>query len=395
MAAAQISWPGAPDYAAFNAAIADVEPDGIRAVALEVAENLALRAMSRMCRKGMGYTRWDDPRLKDAEYMIDQEEEIGRLADALGRFESAERHKHGQVSLAGLWAFYEALAQAWRHWEERPGHFDDGGYNAPGARPRHAILEKVWHGEYGEASCFGLTDTLAAIFFREIPLAIANMPMMEMQFLIRSGKWKGAIPPMFEQKALPMMEMLSKFPDLMRKARSWIKQNDPAIQSSSLSAPEGLVLVMTDLLVELEDEWKQAKVAAQVEEQEAEAAKQEAAGNAIAALHMKARINGLNPGASCCWKCCLPIKHSPPDSEDWITEDMTEDDIQSIREIKREEKADWEDPMIQHRFNKYGPNGDNYDTGMAFQGACRECYLEERQAMGLPEDSSMDEMYYE
>ena len=49
-------------------------PDNIDKLANEVAENISLQAMSRMCRKGM-FRRSDDDRLRDAE-TIDRDEEL-------------------------------------------------------------------------------------------------------------------------------------------------------------------------------------------------------------------------------------------------------------------------------------------------------------------------------
>ena len=80
-------------------------------VALEVAENIALASMSRMCRKGYGYDSddEDDPRLRDAEYDIDKTEELQRLGDILVHIES----KDIQFRPALLFSWHKSIAAAW------------------------------------------------------------------------------------------------------------------------------------------------------------------------------------------------------------------------------------------------------------------------------------------
>jgi hypothetical protein len=47
------------------------------------AENVALYAMPRMARNGRGYMDRDDPRLREAEFEVDPEDEVGRLQELL------------------------------------------------------------------------------------------------------------------------------------------------------------------------------------------------------------------------------------------------------------------------------------------------------------------------
>ena len=61
-----LAWPDVPDDSLFDAALTE---GSIEALTLQVAENIALQAMSRRCRKGMGYRIDDNPRLRGAEYL--------------------------------------------------------------------------------------------------------------------------------------------------------------------------------------------------------------------------------------------------------------------------------------------------------------------------------------
>ena len=66
MATTEPAWPDVPDDSLFDAALTE---GSIEALTLQVAENIALQAMSRRCRKGMGYRIDDNPRLRGAEYL--------------------------------------------------------------------------------------------------------------------------------------------------------------------------------------------------------------------------------------------------------------------------------------------------------------------------------------
>jgi hypothetical protein len=126
----------------------------IEELCLEVAENISLQAMSRMCRKGMGYKRHDDARLRNAEYAIDPDQEIGKIVRAMKPIEVGEAH----LRPASLWKLQQSLAAAWHEWREkdlRTAHreFDPSG-----------CLGEPWHHEYEAPNYAGLPAHLAKLW---------------------------------------------------------------------------------------------------------------------------------------------------------------------------------------------------------------------------------------
>lgn len=94
------------------------------ALALEVADNIALATCARMCRKGAGWDFyegcWVDPRLRNAEYSIDREEEEGKLQDVFDQIKEEPAHQRP----AFLMAFHRALQKAYTEFQE-PAHGTD------------------------------------------------------------------------------------------------------------------------------------------------------------------------------------------------------------------------------------------------------------------------------
>jgi hypothetical protein len=124
---------------------------GIDELTDEVAENISLQAMSRMCRKGMGFRRSDDPRLKDAEYLINPDQEVGKILAVLQIIEEEEP----RLRPASLWCVQVALAKAWHRWREtklKTAH------NLAGTS---GCLGEPWFGKYEQPE---LADALASLW---------------------------------------------------------------------------------------------------------------------------------------------------------------------------------------------------------------------------------------
>jgi len=121
--------------------------DGFDELAMEVAENVSMQAMSRMCRKGMGFRRTDDPRLRRAEHDIDPADEIAKLGRALAPIESAAAH----LRPASLRAVSKALSAAWHEWRETDLTTAHRDYDPSGClgEPWHHELEVARVGPHG------------------------------------------------------------------------------------------------------------------------------------------------------------------------------------------------------------------------------------------------------
>ena len=130
----------------------------IDALAMKVAENVSMQAMSRMCRKGMGFRRTDDRRLRNAEHRINPEAEIAKIADALGPVETAE----APMRPANLWAVHTALERAWHRWRETDLT------TAHAANDPSGCLGEPWYHEYEAPSTYGLAQRLARLWLRTL-----------------------------------------------------------------------------------------------------------------------------------------------------------------------------------------------------------------------------------
>jgi hypothetical protein len=112
---------------------------------------VALHSMSRMARKGMGYTSMDDARLRDAEFEIDTEHEVGRLHELLRQTLDGRAPLDRAGALCGI---HEAIQCAWWLFGER--EHPDERHEAP----RHACLG-LCNAEHSEPTLFGLVAALA------------------------------------------------------------------------------------------------------------------------------------------------------------------------------------------------------------------------------------------
>ena len=128
------------------------------ALAMEVAEHVSLQAMSRMCRKGMGFKRTDDPRLRGAEHAIDPADEIERLVRALAPVEAAA----APLRPASLWAVHRALAAAWHEWRETDLATAHRDYEPSGC------LGEPWHQMYEAPATYGLAARLGELWMRTL-----------------------------------------------------------------------------------------------------------------------------------------------------------------------------------------------------------------------------------
>lgn len=130
-------------------------------LALKVAENLALAASGRMCRKGMG---WDfppgvrvDPRMRCAEHTIDKEGEVKELIDVLNCIvDDLPANRRPASSIA----YHCSLRDAYKAYEE-PAN----GTSWSVIKIAHKCLERSWYSTYSELSAFGLTETFEGAWF--------------------------------------------------------------------------------------------------------------------------------------------------------------------------------------------------------------------------------------
>mmetsp|Transcript_3440 Transcript_3440/g.5312 ORF Transcript_3440/g.5312 Transcript_3440/m.5312 type:complete len:350 (-) Transcript_3440:162-1211(-) len=136
-----------------------------RKVAFDAVENLALCAMSRMCRKGMGYdfppNVTVDPRMKDAEYTIDKEHEVSRISEALSSImEAVPEHSLRPVYLVEV---HQIMEEAYKAFEEPR----NGG---PGSEAgvAHKCLESEWFQQFSEPTLFGLVSELEELWIDTI-----------------------------------------------------------------------------------------------------------------------------------------------------------------------------------------------------------------------------------
>ena len=133
--------------------------DDFEELAMDVAEKISLQAMSRMCRKGMGFRATDDPRLRRAEHSIDPEREMARIERAaLAPIEAAAAPRRP----ASLRAVHNALAAAWHAWRETDLTTAHRDYEPSGC------LGEPWHHEYEAPTTFGFTQRFAALWVRTL-----------------------------------------------------------------------------------------------------------------------------------------------------------------------------------------------------------------------------------
>ena len=124
------------------------------ALAMGVAEAVSMQTMSRMCRKGMGFRHTDDPRLREAEHQIVQQDEIEKLAAALAPIAAAEPHDRP----ASLCAVQRALAGAWHRWRETDLTTAHARVDPSGC------LGEPWHHEHEAPRCYGLAERVSSLW---------------------------------------------------------------------------------------------------------------------------------------------------------------------------------------------------------------------------------------
>mmetsp|Transcript_17424 Transcript_17424/g.29774 ORF Transcript_17424/g.29774 Transcript_17424/m.29774 type:complete len:280 (+) Transcript_17424:141-980(+) len=112
----------------------DADGDGelidFRAMTQDAAENIALVVCSKMCREGMGYTREDHPKLKDAEFLIDANADVEELE---GLLEFIVNSCDKTILPGVLLGFHASLDESWQAFV-KPSTEDNT------KRVRHAVL---------------------------------------------------------------------------------------------------------------------------------------------------------------------------------------------------------------------------------------------------------------
>jgi len=288
----EIMWSQPDDDIFLNA---DIDIDEL---AMEVAEEVALQSMSRMCRKGMGYRRGDDPRLRGAEFAIDPEAEIKKLIDAL----DCVRGMPVTERPAALWSFHKALAGAWRAWRERDAHDRL-------AAPSHACLGEPWHHEYEQPATYGLVRVYTELWFETLKTLFSHPAVRDACCEQQMAKCDIPMEHRDHETPRPVLESVPKFGQEivteLAKTADFLKLLEPL----RTGQPESFLPTYFD--------FEAANAACEAEEAE-EAAKEAAVAADAAARaqgaadrkkrHRDARKKKLRPGDTCCWECCIPFR---------------------------------------------------------------------------------------
>ena len=284
----------------------------IDALAMKVAENVSMQAMSRMCRKGMGFRRTDDRRLRNAEHRIAPETEIAKIADALGPVETAE----APMRPANLWVLHKALERAWHRWRETDLTTAHAANNPSGC------LGEPWYHEYEAPSTYGLAERLARLWLRTLcecwgagkwtPSAVPNLQSLALRALpedvavsadvMASAEASG--PPPFEWiRALvlmpPFMAEVRKLDDARYGAvKEYLLQQAIAVQAAEKAAKEEARRV---------EQSGRARVLSKAAKERAKAHREHL--GEFRATPPEEREDELFaiPGCGeddCCWQCC-------------------------------------------------------------------------------------------
>ena len=157
---------------------ADLLEVDFAALAMGVAEAVSMQTMSHMCRKAMGFRHTDDPRLREAEHQVVQEDEIAKLVAALAPIVAAEPHERP----ASLCVVQRALAAAWHRWRETDLATAHARVDPSGC------LGEPWHHEHEAPHKYGLAGHLSSIWIATLlALPDATPPLRVVRELAEMG----------------------------------------------------------------------------------------------------------------------------------------------------------------------------------------------------------------
>ena len=275
MAAAEVRWSGSASCKSVGKA---------DELAMHVASQLGMQAMSRMCRKGMGYNFFGaevPDGLRDAEHTVDSAAEVKKLERAFGPVASLPAARRP----ADLLAFNTALANAWHQYSEAQNE------KKPHAcRVAHACLAESWFDEF-------LLDDLAQQYVALwVETAAALKDHVPPQPVLEA---LAAIPPLVDglcgQK--PVLGMFRLNPHLFSEKGK--QPTTPAALETTGAFGQAVVGTAAAALQRKADAAKCAK--------ENKAAAENAAETAMRSRQSKAKKNGHLPGVDVCYDCCEPL----------------------------------------------------------------------------------------